>query len=165
MRKRKSPSKETREKIAKSLKIIHLPIHKHCLNCKKEFFRHRYSNGIEEPFPRYKNRKYCSLYCARHSREMRKILTDNAGKGSANPNWRGGKMVRPDGYVYIYSPHHPYSNRGYVMEHRLVMEKFLKRFLLPKEVVHHINEVKDDNRIENLMLFKNTGFHLTYHLT
>lgn len=39
-----------------------------------------------------------------------------------------------------------------VDEHRLIMEQYLGRKLERNEVVHHINENKADNRLENLQL-------------
>lgn len=61
-----------------------------------------------------------------------------------------GRKTHKDGYVWIYSPDHPLACKAYVFEHRLVMEKFLGRYLAREEQVHHKNGIKDDNRIENL---------------
>ncbi|MCC7451043.1 MAG: HNH endonuclease, partial [Anaerolineae bacterium] len=81
--------------------------------------------------------------------------------GKKNHEWKGGRRLDSDGYVLIYAPHHPYANNnGCVREHRLVMEQHLGRYLEPQEVVHHINNDKADNRIENLELFASNAEHL-----
>lgn len=75
--------------------------------------------------------------------------------------WKGGKHLKA-GYVLVYDPSHPNSrSNGYVLEHRKVMEEHIGRFLSKKEIVHHINEIRDDNRIENLCLFKSNGEHIS----
>lgn len=78
-----------------------------------------------------------------------------------NTFWRGGRMVDEDGYILIKSPDHPHKDRhGYVREHRLVMEQQLGRYLLPSEVVHHIDNVKSNNAPENLEVFGSNAAHL-----
>lgn len=65
----------------------------------------------------------------------------------------GHEKVRDDGYIKVYVPDHPCATKdGFVMKHRLVMERHLGRYLTPDEDVHHINHVRNDNRLENLML-------------
>jgi len=82
------------------------------------------------------------------------VVADRNRKRSGinSDNWKGGKSKR-NGYWYIYSPDHPNKNacgKGYVKRCRLVMEKYLNRFLDAKEEIHHINGKKDDDRVENL---------------
>ena len=76
------------------------------------------------------------------------------GPGSANPTWKGGRKVNHQGYIQIWVPQ-GYPGRpksGYMMEHRVVMQEHLGRALDRLEWVHHKNGIKDDNRIENLMI-------------
>lgn len=97
-------------------------------------------------------RKYCAHLCYTQSRIGEKRLNLDA-RGSRNANWKGGRRIDKDGYVLIHTPYHPYADGdGYVREHRLVMERSIKRFLLQHEVVHHENNVKTDNFVENLRL-------------
>lgn len=82
-------------------------------------------------------------------------------KGEKHPMWKGGRLIHSNGYVLIYNPTHPHAKSGtYVYEHRLIMENEIGRYLLPSERVHHINHDKQDNRIENLQLFKSHSEHL-----
>ncbi|KKM20339.1 hypothetical protein LCGC14_1646390 [marine sediment metagenome] len=84
--------------------------------------------------------------------------------GKQHINWKGGKNIGIEGYILIYKPNHPCVNSStYVQEHRLVMEEHLGRYLTKKEIVHHINFDRADNRLGNLHLFKNRSEHTKYH--
>lgn len=74
-------------------------------------------------------------------------------RGSNHWKWKGGKIRSTSGYIQVYRPRHPNAMKcGYVYEHRLVMEKYLGRYLKAYEKVHHKNCIKDDNRIKNLQI-------------
>lgn len=73
--------------------------------------------------------------------------------GPNSVHWKGGRIRDAKGYIRIYCPEHPYATFGYVAEHRLVVEKRLGRFLLPGEIVHHIDGIKDHNDDSNLELW------------
>ena len=84
--------------------------------------------------------------------------------GSKNPRWGGGKRLSTDGYVLIWKPKHPRTSfHGYVLKHRLVMEKKLGRYLFPQEIVHHIDGNKENNKIKNLLLFPSASEHQKLH--
>ena len=43
------------------------------------------------------------------------------------------------------------------------MEKQLGRYLAPEEIIHHRNEIPDENIKENLHLFANNSEHKRHH--
>jgi len=107
-----------------------------CFNCQKEFSHYKYEKRI-----------YCSHKCA----------------NARGPAGKGGRIISC-GYILIWQPHHPFADRrGYVSEHRLVMEKKIGIFLEKGEVVHHKNGNRADNRVENLQLFRNHSEHMKKH--
>lgn len=99
-------------------------------------------------------------------------------KGDKNPAWKGGRRVEEHGYILLLNPEHPFAKDGYVFEHRLVVEERTRRndlsnpllvevdgekYLSPKAVVHHIDEVKGNNVSSNLMLLPNANAHAFIH--
>lgn len=71
-----------------------------------------------------------------------------------------GRYISSNGYVCVYAPQHPYATKkGYVYEHRLIMEKNIGRYLLPSEDVHHKDRNRLNNKIDNLLLLSRHEHH------
>ncbi len=82
--------------------------------------------------------------------------------GEKHPNWKGGRYLRR-GYILKKTTGHPFCNvSGYVYEHRLMVEEVLGRFLTKKEVVHHIDGNKQNNSLQNLILFSSHSLHIKW---
>jgi hypothetical protein len=68
-------------------------------------------------------------------------------------NGYGHTKLHPKGYVLAYAPEHPNAHKdGYIMMHTVVVEQNIGRYLKDGEVVHHINHIRSDNDINNLLL-------------
>lgn len=82
----------------------------------------------------------------------------NKPRRESHGSWKGGVHAAPGGYLWeLVDWDDPMasmrSSNGYVLQHRLVMARSLGRPLTKDENVHHINGIKDDNRLENLELW------------
>lgn len=95
---------------------------------------------------------YCAEKLDRSFHAVHKMVE----KLELKPNWKYRYYVE-EGYIMLC---HDRENR--ILEHRYVVEKFLGRNLRSDEIIHHINEIKDDNRLENLMI-TNRSEHLKLH--
>jgi len=121
-----------------------------------------------------KGQRFVLLACEVCGKE-RWIRADNISKrchscqptGENSHNWKGGRQKDPHGYIRVKLPDDSHFlpmtyQKGYILEHRLVMAQHLGRCLIRTEVVHHINGIKDDNGIENLHLTTKECHRLGY---
>lgn len=95
-----------------------------------------------------KNYKFCNLCKGMHFSKNK------------NFNFKGGKHIDDRGYIQILMPEHPNAKSGsYIREHRLIAEKILGRFLKKSEVIHHIDNNKQNNLPKNLFYFRHNVAH------
>lgn len=79
-------------------------------------------------------------------------------------NWIIENIVSKGDYLYAKVPNHPNcTERGYVLLHRIIVENSIDRLLTNKEVVHHKNGNKFDNRFENLEVMSHSEHAKLHH--
>lgn len=133
-----------------------------CQQCKKAYFINPHY-GVNYPG------KYCDRTCYFKARKGVRVSPNTemkkGYKKEKSISWKGGKTITKHGYVQVHKPEHPNSNqRGYIFEHRVIMEKHIGRYLELNEVVHHIDHNPSNNEIDNLMLFGNNSEHIKYEV-
>ena len=145
------------------------------------------ASELGKPLPKFRKRdpwyyKHQCAVCGQETWHMKRdlhracsprcgsVITSTKGRGEGNKNWKGGRFNQSNGYIFtLLYPESPFysmagaKSHGYVLEHRLIMAQHLGRCLSSVEVIHHINGVKDDNRIENLELLPNNASHQPYN--
>ena len=90
------------------------------------------------------------------------LLRKGRTSGKDHASWTGGEFIDRWGYKMIRAPERGMCN-PYVPEHILIAEQMIGRQLIKhKEVVHHINGIKSDNREENLLVCTRSE-HRTLH--
>jgi hypothetical protein len=122
----------------------------------------KWSEEARENFRQYRLRTKGSFLGKHHSEETKNKIS-LARKGQRN-RWKGGRIIS-EGYVFIIVPGkgNRNSNSGHVAEHRHIAELAIGRLLLPTEIVHHANGMKDDNRPCNLVICQNDSYHQLLH--
>ena len=128
-----------------------------CLDCKNTFFINKYR--AEKGKGEFCSKKCYDSYQRKYPHT--KKLTGVYGK--KHPRWKGGKYISKFGYVYIYKPEYATNPRGYIKEHRYLVEQKIGRRLREDEVIHHVNGDKLDNRLENLEIINPAEHFKKYH--
>lgn len=98
----------------------------------------------------------------KHHSEKTKRKMSELKAGKNHPNWKGG-IKKNRGYIFIWKPDHPGADgNGYTKRARLVAEKTLGRYLYSWEITHHENEIRDDDRSENIKVTTQSK-HMSLH--
>ena len=79
-------------------------------------------------------------------------------------NYRDGRSVTADGYVLVEAPDHPQADsRGRVYEHVLVASRALGKPLSAGTIVHHIDDDRQRNVSNNLVICQDRAYHNLIH--
>ncbi len=78
--------------------------------------------------------------------------------GEEAPNWRGGRSITHDGYVQIYAPEHPRAHQNHILEHVLVAESAMNRFMPEGAAVYHFDKNPANNDHRNLVICQSNGY-------
>jgi len=97
-------------------------------------------------------------------KHKQKISISEKGKPKRGKNYKGGRHLRPDGYVNLLYPEHPRARNYYVLEHIVIWERTYNKTLPEGYLIHHINGIRSDNRPENLMAVTKKQHHNLYQV-
>lgn len=133
----------------------------HSKECRKEYEEKHLQIDLVCPVDGVEFKVWKSQYdrgyrhCSRECRDIGSI------KNVVPGGWHNGKPKRyhkaQDGYILIWQPDHHATYQGWVFEHRWVVEQSTGVRLTSNDEVDHINEVKSDNRLENLRVLSGSG--------
>jgi HNH endonuclease len=73
------------------------------------------------------------------------------------------KVVAARGYIFLYMPDHPHARGLYVPEHAVIAETALGRILPGGAEVHHVDENRQNNANNNLVICQNRAYHMLLH--
>lgn len=112
-------------------------------------------------------RGFCRAHHARWEKgqSLSEPIRNHDKTGPNNPKWKGGIITDGRGRFLIYSPNHPNPSMfgTHVYRYRLVVEKYIGRFLKKEEIVHHKNGNYSDDRIKNLQVMTQSE-HARLHM-
>jgi len=118
---------------------------------KRQWYANHQEKCQQERREYYWHKKKPCPICGKPIAAISKTCCKCHSSGEDNPAWRGGRTVRL-GYVFIHSPTHPRaSTTGYVREHLLAWEQFHNKPLPKGWIIHHLNGIRNDNCIANLI--------------
>jgi hypothetical protein len=131
-------------------KIKYPRIQKTCVHCKKDIVSKLKGRPLF-------TQKFCSNEC---SSKINSVPNINVFNSKGEPAWNKGKG---QGWVDEKGYKRESLGNKKIRNHRLQAELALGRSLKNTEVIHHIDENKQNNNPENLYLFRSGGAHIKWH--